>query len=550
MRIYPNNLKSRNFGCVKAPGLNDRNQPHISNIVSFTIDQSRELLRWPKFSFRAWGSIIFLCMLMLVSNVAMAVNLRTLYNTLDPRSVAQALAFYELYPQSPEGEQALDRAAKLLQTKSSIVPLAPLINRLAGCTEQLDETQLVLVENLGSIFPNRKLKGYLAQSEEELFALPPEEIDLGKALILSQMDENAAAAARNYSALLDLMALQIKGRLPELASAEQKIKEMNRFIFQEMHFRFPPQSIHAKEIDLYTFLPSVMDNHLGVCLGVTALYLAIAQRLDLPLEIVTPPGHIYVRYNDGKQLINIETTARGVNMPSESYLGVNTRRLQLRTIKEVVGMTHVNQASVYLNTEQFSKALTAYEKARPYMYDDPLVKELLAYTYLFEGRKDEGRSLLEEVKDVIPDHAVCGHMLAKDYLYGKVDEEGIKAVFSQVDHSRASIVAKQERLKATLEKHPDFRDGLQQLAVCWVQLNRAKEAIELLERYHAICPKDATVNYYLAVLHGERCDYKSCWAYLLEAEQLVKERSFYPKALRELRQELSFICPESIDLEE
>ena len=493
---------------------------------------------------------IFLYTLVLISNVAGATNLRTLYNTLDPRSVAQALAFYELYPQTSEGEDALARATKLLHAKNSIVPLAPLINRLSGTSEQLDETQLQLVENLGSVFPNRRLKGYHAQSEKELLTLPTEEIDLGKALILSQMDEGAAAAARNYSALLDLMALQIKGRLPEVATAEQKIKEMNRFIFQEMHFRFPPQSLYAKDIDLYTFLPSVMDNHLGVCLGVTALYLAIAQRLDLPLEIITPPGHIYVRYNDGKQLINIETTARGVNMPSESYLGVNTRRLELRTLKEVVGMTHVNQASVYLHNEHFAKAMHAYEKARPYMYDDPLVKELLAYTYLFEGRKAEGRVLLSEVQDVIPDHAVCGHVLAKDYLAGKVDEEGIKAVFCQVDHTRASIIAKQEKLKATLKRYPDFRDGLQQLAVCWVQLNRAKEAIELLSRYHEICPNDATVNYYLAVLHGERSDYKSCWAYLLEAERLVKERNFYPKALRELRQELSFICPESIEMEE
>lgn len=493
---------------------------------------------------------VFVCICLIVSQIGYGLNLRTLFNTLDPHSVAQALAFYELYPESSEAKQALARATELLQAKTSIVPLIPIINKIPGCSEKLDENQLQLVENLGSIFPNRKLKGYAAESEAELFALPAEEIDLGKALILSQMEEGASEAARNYSAMLDLMALQIYGRLSPNATAEEKIKEMNRFIFQEMHFRFPPQSIYAKEIDLYTFLPSVMDNHLGVCLGVTALYLAVAQRLDLPLEIITPPGHIYVRYNDGKQLINIETTARGVNMPSEAYLGVNTRRLQLRTLKEVIGMTHVNQASVYLHNEQFSKAMHAYEKALPYMQDDPLVKELLAYTYLFEGERQKGIALLEEVKDVVPDHAVCGHVLAKDYLDGKVDEEGIKAVFCQVDHSRASILKKQERLLAVLEKYPDFRDGLHQMAVCWVQLNRAKEAIEYLERFHAICPNDPTVNYYLSALHGERTDYKSCWAYLRQAEQLVKERYFYPKALRELRLELSLVCPESIDLDE
>ncbi len=49
--LYPNNLKSRNFGCVKAPGLIDRKQPHISNIESVTIDQARDLSRQPKSDF-------------------------------------------------------------------------------------------------------------------------------------------------------------------------------------------------------------------------------------------------------------------------------------------------------------------------------------------------------------------------------------------------------------------------------------------------------------------------------------------------------------------
>ncbi|MCH9609447.1 MAG: hypothetical protein S4CHLAM45_09670 [Chlamydiales bacterium] len=470
-------------------------------------------------------------------------DLGTLYNTLDPRSIAQALAFYELYPQTEEGSRALLRATELLRANQNIIPLVPLVNRLKGSSEMLTEEELTLVERLASSFPNRKLKGYHATTEEELFPLPSDEIDLGKALILSQMEEDALAAARNYSALLDLMALQIVARLPLDATAKQKIAATNQFIFNEMHFRFPPQSIYAKDIDLFTFLPSVMDDHLGVCLGVTALYLAIAQRIDLPLEIVTPPGHIYVRCRIGNEVVNIETTARGVDMPSEGYLGVNTRRLEMRTLKEVVGMTHVNQASVYLHTEKFSKALSAYEKALPYMPNDSLLKELLGYTYLFEGREAEGRELLEEIKEHLPDEAVICRRLAKDYLEGKVDLEGVKVVFMHVDQTRESIQKKQERLQKVLQTYPHFRDGLEQLAVTWVQLNRVKEAIDLLLQYHEICPNDPTVNYYLAVLHGQRHDFKSCWNYLERAEKLTLERDFYPKALKELRLELSFHCP-------
>ena len=98
-----------------------------------------------------------------------------------------------------------------------------------------------------------------------------------------------------------------------------------------MRFRFPPHSLHAKDIDIYTFLPSVLDGRRGVCLGVSILYLCLAQRLGLDLEIITPPGHIYVRYQSPEgEMINIETTARGIDIPSERYLGMETRKLQTK----------------------------------------------------------------------------------------------------------------------------------------------------------------------------------------------------------------------------
>ena len=38
-------------------------------------------------------------------------KIRTLYNSLDARSIAQQLAFYELYPTSNEGQRALRQAS-------------------------------------------------------------------------------------------------------------------------------------------------------------------------------------------------------------------------------------------------------------------------------------------------------------------------------------------------------------------------------------------------------------------------------------------------------
>lgn len=472
-----------------------------------------------------------------------ATALYTLFTTLDPSSVSQALAFYELYPDSPEGQLALERARHLLGTRGDIRDLTKALHHGPGTKEPLTENELTIIEELGSRLANRKLKGYQATTEEEVLKLSEHEIDLGKALILSQSEQGDAALARDYSARLDLMALQVLATLPRRPSPADKIAAINHFLFEEMHIKFPPQSTFAKDIDRYTFLASVMDDHLGVCLGVTTVYLALAQRLDLPLEIITPPGHIFVRYREGKKVINIETTARGVDMPSEVYLGVNTCRLQERNMKEVVGMTHVNQASVYLHGGKYDKAKLAYEKALPYMNDDPFVEELLAYTYLFEGEELRGRWLLEKVKDHLPDHAVAGRVLARDYLEGKVNLEGIKAVFTLVDQTRESLLEKKEQLESVLARYPEFRDGHLQLGITWVQLGRAKEALTAFENYHMLNDRDPQAAYYLAVLNGERHDYRKSWDYLVEAETIVAERFFSPKALQELREELCLNCP-------
>src|SRR5581483_3122329 len=129
-------------------------------------------------------------------------------------------------------------------------------------------------------------------------------------------------------------------------------------------------SSYETSIDLYTFLPSVLESRRGVCLGVSVLYLALAQRLGIPLEIVTPPGHIFLRLKKGDKERNIETTCRGVHVPSDEYLGVNNKKLPLRSMREVVGMVFFNQASIFLNQGKFEDAVKAYKEAILFMPDD------------------------------------------------------------------------------------------------------------------------------------------------------------------------------------
>ena len=427
-------------------------------------------------------------------------------------------------------------------------PLINFVNRSSSeSTPLLNDEELVAIGKLSHHLLNRNLKGYGIWDEPTLHALPNEEIDLARGLLLAELgsSEEASRKILSYEAILDLMALQIYARLAPDAGPKEKIRAMSDYIFSEMRFRFPPHSLHAKDIDVYTFLPSVLDGRRGVCLGVSILYLSLAQRLGLELEAITPPGHIYVRYVDPDgEITNIETTARGIDVPSEMYLGVETKKLQKRDLRQVIGLAFMNQAATRWQRNEPEAAIALYEKAKPFFENDYLLNMFLGFNYLFVGREKEGRQLLKKIEGKIPDHAITQDSVIEDYLAGHMDSEAIQTIYSEVNEKRESILEKQQKLEKMVEKYPKFRQGVFHLATTWLQLGREKEALPILEKYIQMNPGDPTVNYYLAALHFQRHNYNKSWEYLKKAEEIVFKKDHKPRALKELRSALVRACPE------
>lgn len=486
-------------------------------------------------------------------------KLQTCYNSLDPRSVSQHLAYYELYSQTAWGLKALRDAERLLaghaipkqildvdtsQSRECLQAVIRLVNKpVDQDMPSLPLHSLEVINLFSRRLPHHHLKGHYTWNEEELLSLPLEEIDLARGLFLSQFGTDRLKI-QAYEAVIDLMALQILARLPIHATPEEKIIAINTFIFNEMRFRFPPHSLSTKNIDLYTFLPSVLDSRRGVCLGVSILYLCIAQRLSLPLEMITPPGHIYVRYKSGDRIINIETTARGIDLDSDEYLSMSNRALQERTILEVIGMAHFNQASTFWQNGDYQRALEAYQKAEPYMKDDAHLTELMGYVLLLTGQKEKGETKLNIIKDFIPDYAMIKNTIAEDYFSGHIDAEGIGVIFSKAEEDRQSLLKKKEVIEDTLKKFPLFRAGRLSLALTWMQLHRPSEALDVLKTYQSIDDKDPEVHYYMTVLYAQRRDFCAAWQHFQKAEDIVTKHDYHPKILKELKRELLRCCPQ------
>lgn len=501
-------------------------------------------------------------LLVLLSAFATSEKIHLLYTTLNPDSIPAHLAFYKAFPNSPEGKKALAEAWKLLtkeDTASSSLPttllsdtsinsIVTLITKAEGVeTVELSSKELSIIQSITKHLPNKKFQGHLAQSEQEVLLLPSNEIDLSRSLLLAQAADNPLLLTKidTYEALIDLMALQILARAPLNSSPEKKIREINRFIFEEMGYRFPPHSVFVKNVDRYTYLPSVIDSRKGVCLGVSILYLALAQRLDLPLEVITPPGHIYVRFCEGDNTINIETTARGIHIDTEYYMGIEMKPFLPRTTKEVIGMAYVNEASVHWQNENYQEALRCYNKALPYLGDDLLTQEFMGYNHLFLGENERARALLQKVYDQAEDKEELSHVvIIEDFLSGRADKEALQAAFMHVEQDRNSLIEKKERLEKAIQRYPKFRAGYFFLAVTWLQLDRFKEALALLEKYSSMTPNDQNAHYLLSQLYAMRSNYVKSWEHLHLAEELTKPDRAPSKTLKALRRELALRSPE------
>lgn len=484
-------------------------------------------------------------------------SLQALFFSLDPKSISDNLNFYKLYPKSPLGKKAYKRALTLLSQGKEIkgeidlpkIDLSILVSMVQK--EPLEDLNNIsnetieYIEHLSQDLYNRDLKGRNVWTKEALLALKPEEIDLSRALFLAEFDydQTKKKMVRYYEASIDLMSLQILAHLPRRASAEEKIRKINDFIFHKMQFRFPPHSLYAKNIDTYTFLPSVIDNRKGVCLGVSLLYQCIAQRLNLKLESITPPGHIYVRYVDQDKEINIETTNRGVDMPTEQYKGIETITLQKRDMKELIGLAFMNQASVFWQKEDFKKSVELYEKALDFIRDDALLKELYGYNLLFLGEEKKGLEVLNSIRNTSNKYLLSERSILEDFLANKTDAEGIKSIFMSVDETRSSILKKQEKLKDIIEKFPSFRAGLLQLASSHLQLLEEKKALNVLNQYYAICPDEAIINYYLSIIHLERLDFKKAWKHLHFLEKTLINNHLESKQVTLYKKHLMKKCP-------
>ncbi|HYS03884.1 MAG TPA: tetratricopeptide repeat protein [Candidatus Dormibacteraeota bacterium] len=176
------------------------------------------------------------------------------------------------------------------------------------------------------------------------------------------------ASREEFEATMTRLADEVRGDLGPDASGSVSVEALNRRIFG-------PAGVHAST-DLKNpcnLLPSrVLERKQGYCVGIAALYLLIAERLDLPIYAVATPSHVFLRHDDGVTRINIETLQGGVNIPDEQY--IREQKIPEESIRrgvfmcnlttdEFLAQVHNNLGVIYSERKNYDAAAREYDSA-------------------------------------------------------------------------------------------------------------------------------------------------------------------------------------------
>lgn len=218
------------------------------------------------------------------------------------------------------------------------------------------------------------------QSEEEVEALnafknamrSDENINLANFALTIASSIYSGIDRKDYLTKIDLMADEIKKGLGNTKEPEKIIQAINDYFRQK---KVAAESV-TKEIIIANFmLNKVVDSMKGNCLGLSTLYWSLAERLNLPLQAIVIPQHVFLVYDNGRTSRYIEATARGAELSRDDYIKkirsfigdtipkynigdeIKFRRISKQ---QFIGLILYNRGVYYLKKNKYNDALTDF----------------------------------------------------------------------------------------------------------------------------------------------------------------------------------------------
>lgn len=247
---------------------------------------------------------------------------------------------------------------------------------------------------------------------------------------------------------LDSMATVLSSRLFMVSDGDTIVETLNRAVFEEAGVAFDPD-----QDDILNLFPhTVLEHRKGSCLGISLLYLQLAEKLDVPIHGVLAPEHFFVRFDDGERRINIEPIKRGKRLSDEWY----------RERYELSEDSRFDLAS--LSRKQVRGALC---------YN-------VGNYFRAEGASSQAADWYEQATADVPSLAEA---------WGNL---GI--VYETMDRPRKALAA----LKKARSLDPELSNISRNLGALYVRLNKHERAIDEYQEALDTAPRDPRLHYGLA----------------------------------------------------
>lgn len=263
-----------------------------------------------------------------------------------------------------------------------------------------------------------------------------------------------------------------QGTIPR--TAQQKITLITSILYERWDISFDPN-----QDDLLSLLPqTVVERKQGSCLGVSLLYLLIAQRLQVPLFGVVLPGHFFVRYDDTTTRINCEPNRKGFPYTDERYrtkYGApegSWYDLRNLSIPEVVGVFRYNLGNICLKQGKYDAAIKCYQLSIAALPGFAECYGNMGICYDGLEKTQQAIAAMEKARSLRPGLANLsrnlGTLYCKNALYSKAIEifvSGLQAAPNDPDllygmglawYSSGDKQKAREYLQAALKAKPDL----------------------------------------------------------------------------------------------
>ena len=151
----------------------------------------------------------------------------------------------------------------------------------------------------------------------------------------------------------------------------------------------PNETFFADSRDI--FLHGLLGpNRSGTCASLPVLYIAVGRRLGYPLKLVAAKNHLFVRWEDARERLNIEATTQGLTTFDDDYY----RRWPFpmtpeeeRTERYLISFGPAEELSVFLSLRtqcllaagRFAEALSCQEKVCRLAPHSTSQREILEY---------------------------------------------------------------------------------------------------------------------------------------------------------------------------